>query len=156
LHTSAGKPDGINFSEKALHWCDAAAPATSVISVNGSFSNVSSVTPTADGWYAAVAMATLAQYGAVNTSCYGDSIGTQYPVTELGNMNGSCAGVLAGCSRLKGFRYIDLTPRSDPSRFTAVLEHIRKHHAVAARLQVRSRGIMLHDVCMMRCGSTRH
>jgi hypothetical protein len=134
---AAGKPDGINFSEKAMHWCDAATPATSEINTNGSFSNVSQITPTAGGWYAAVAMATLAQYGAANTSCYGDAVGTQYPITELGNMQGSCAGVLASCGRLKGFRYIDLTPRTDPSRFTTVLEHIQKHHAVAARLQVR-------------------
>jgi hypothetical protein len=56
-------------------------------------------------------MATLAQFGAANTSCYGDATGTQYPMSELGNMNGSCEGVLSGCGRLKGFRYIDLTPK---------------------------------------------
>lgn len=133
---SAGKPDGINLSEKALHWCDAAQPATPEAAANSSANNASAVTPTANGWHSAVAMATLAQYGAANASCYGDAVGAQYPIAELGNLQGSCEGALAGCSRLKGFRYIDLTPKTDPSRYTAVLEHIQKHHAVAARLQV--------------------
>jgi hypothetical protein len=145
---SAGKPDGINLSEKALHWCDAATPATVAIITNGIASNTSTVTPTTKGWFAAVAMATLAQYGAVNTSCYGNATGTQYPVSELGNMNGSCAGVLAGCGRLKGFRYIDLTPKRDPVGFADVLEHIRKHHAVAARLQVRQESVGIKCRCI--------
>jgi hypothetical protein len=133
---SVGKPDGINLSEKALHWCDAASPAT-VATINGTASNASWITPTKKGWYADTAMATLAQYGVANTSCYGDAIGVQYPISELGNMSGSCASVLTGCGRLKGFSYIDITPKRDPAAYAAVLEHIRKHHAVAARLQVR-------------------
>lgn len=135
LLLNTGNTTGINFSEKALHWCDAARPAVAELMLNGVLTNTSS-SPTIDGWYGPTAMATLSLYGAVNSSCYGDAVGVQSPLTQLGVMGGTCSSVLASCSRLKGFRYVDLTPQSNLTGFTPVLEHLQTHHAVAARLQV--------------------
>eukprot|EP00775_Hariotina_reticulata_P011759 gene11759-11905_t len=121
--TSASFNNNIRFSEKALHWCDSAAPLP----------EWNTTSPGKTGWDARSAMATLVVKGAVYNSCYSDPIAYQYSEAAAGDLGGSCGSVLAACSRWKQLEYVDLTP-TKAGDLKTIQKHIQQYYAVVAEI----------------------